>query len=296
MKKIFLSFFAVGSFAAISIAQLPNPGFETWTSMGTYENPDGWATLNDYTTAASVYTATKGTPGSPGASYLKLTSKTVGPSVVNGIAVSGVIDPVTQQAVSGFAFSQQPASFNGKWQHMIYGTSQGSINVTLTRWDTGTNSRVVVANANKTLTGMAMSWSNFSIPFVYSDGQAPDSCIIVMKASGANPTQDDYLWVDNLSFVGNVAGIDENQSSFSEMNVYPNPADDHIVLSLNSAIEDQLTLEVYSLSGALIVTQEVEVTTGNNEIPVDLSAVLSGNYLISVRNGESKTVLPITIR
>lgn len=32
MKKIFLSFFAVGSFAAISIAQLPNPGFETWTS------------------------------------------------------------------------------------------------------------------------------------------------------------------------------------------------------------------------------------------------------------------------
>ncbi len=296
MKKIFLTFFAVGSFAAISIAQLPNPGFETWTSMGTYENPDGWATLNDYTTAASVYTATKGTPGSPGASYLKLTSKTVGLSVVNGIAVSGVIDPVTQQAVSGFAFSQQPASFNGKWQHMIYGTSQGSINVTLTRWDAGTNSRVVVANANKTLTGMAMSWSNFSIPFVYSDGQAPDSCIIVMKASGANPTQNDYLWVDNLSFVGNVVGINEIISPFAEMSIYPNPADDHVVLNLNSLVEDKLNLEVYTLAGALMLSQKIEVISGQNSIPIDLSELRSGNYLISVGNEEAKSVLSITIR
>lgn len=296
MKKIFLSFFAVGSFAAISIAQLPNPGFETWMNMGTYENPDGWGTLNDYTTGSGIYTATKGTPGSPGSSYLKLTSQTIGPNVVNGIAVSGVIDPVTQQAISGFAFNQQPASFNGKWQHMIYGTSQGSISVELTRWDSGMNMRMTVATGSVTLSGMAMSWTNFSIPFVYTDGQAPDSCIIVMKASGANPTQGDYLWVDNLSFVGNVAGIEEKPSSFSELTIHPNPADDQVILSLTSEIEDQLMLEVYSLSGALVLTQEVEVTTGGNEIPVDLSSVLSGNYLISIRNGESKTVLPITIR
>ena len=296
MKKIFLSFFAVGSFAAISNAQLPNPGFETWMNMGSYENPDGWATLNDYTTSGSIYTATKGTPGSPGASYLKLTSQTVGPSVVNGIAVSGVIDPVTQQAVSGFAFSQQPASFNGKWQHMIYGSSQGSINVSLTRWDAGTNSRVIVAMANKTLTGMAMSWTNFSIPFVYSDGQAPDSCIIVMKASGSNPTQNDYLWVDNLSFVGNVAGINEIISPFAEMSIYPNPADDHVVLNLNSLVEDKLNLDVYTLAGALMLSQKIEVISGQNSIPIDLSELRSGNYLISVGNEEAKSVLSITIR
>jgi hypothetical protein len=227
---------------------------------------------------------------------LKLTSQTVGPSVVNGIAVSGVIDPVTQQAVSGFAFSQQPASFNGKWQHMIYGSSQGSINVSLTRWDAGTNSRVIVAMANKTLTGMAMSWTNFSIPFVYSDGQAPDSCIIVMKASGSNPTQDDYLWVDNLSFVGNVAGINETISPFAEMSIYPNPAEGHVVLNLNSLVEDKLNLDVYTLAGALMLSQKIEVISGQNSIPIDLSELRSGNYLISVGNEEAKSVLSITIR
>jgi len=296
MKKSIYSFFALCSFVATATAQLPNPGFETWTNMGTYENPDGWATLNDLTTMSGIYTATKGTPGSPGSSYLKLTSQTIGPNVVNGIAVSGVIDQVTQQPVSGFAFNQQPASFNGKWQHMIYGTSQGSINVTLTRWDAGTNSRVVVANANKTLTGMAMSWANFSIPFVYVDGQAPDSCIIVMKASGNNPTQDDYLWVDNLSFVGNVAGLEEQSPAISEMSVYPNPAEDKVTISMTSALSQKMQLNVYSLTGALIMSKDIEVSAGKNEIPVDLSSILSGNYLISIGKEDQQSVLQISVR
>lgn len=277
-------------------AQIPNSGFETWMSMGTYENPDGWDTPNDFTTSAGVYTAEKGTPGSPGSSYLKLTSKTVGSTVVNGIAVSGVIDPVTQQPVSGFAFNQQPASFTGKWQHMIYGSSQGSINVTLTRWDATMNMRMVVATANKTLTGMAMSWANFSIPFVYVDGQAPDSCIIVMKASGNNPTQDDYLWVDNLSFVGNVAGLEEQAPAISAMSVYPNPAEDKLTINMTAERADKVQLNVYSLTGALIMSQDIEVSAGKNEIPVDLSLILSGNYLISIGKEDQQSVLQISVR
>jgi hypothetical protein len=296
MHKIVLSTLCIGLMSAISFAQLPNPGFETWMNMGTYENPDGWSTLNDLTTSTGVYTATKGTPGSPGASYLKLTSKTVGSSVVNGVAVSGQIDPITQQPVSGFAFNQQPASFNGKWQHMIYGSSQGSINVTLTRWDATSNSRIIVATANKTLSGMAMSWANFTIPFVYADTQAPDSCIIVMKASGNNPTQDDYLWVDNLSFVGNVVGLNEESSFDSEMVLYPNPAYEKATILLNAKDSEKVQLEIYSLSGTMILSREIELFEGKNEIPVDITTITTGSYLINIFKGNKKTVLPITIR
>lgn len=295
MKKTVFNTLVAVSMAATTYAQLPNPGFENWTSMGSYENPDGWATLNDYTNPAGVYTATKGTPGSPGSAFLKLTSKTAGPAVVNGIAVSGTFDPTTQQATSGFAFNQQPASFDGKWQHMIYGSSQGSINVTLTRWDSGSNSRVIVANANKTLTGMAMSWANFSIPFVYLDNQAPDSCIIVMKASGNAPTPNDYLWVDNLSFNGNVAGIEETASQ-SAISVYPNPASDQATISVLSPSEKQLQVFIHSLSGALIVSQSVSVHSGQNTIPLDLAKLAPGNYLISIENGENTSVVSFTVR
>lgn len=295
MKKTIYTFFAACIMSASVNAQLPNPGFETWTSMGSYENPDGWATLNDYTTVSGIYTATKGTPGSPGSFYLKLTSQTIGPGVVNGIAVSGTMDPATQQPLTGFPFTQQPASFNGKWQHMIYGSSQGAINVTLTRWDVASGSRVVVANANKPLTGMAMSWANFSIPFVYVDSQAPDTCIIVMKASGNNPTQNDYLWVDNLSFVGNVAGVSE-ATNLQGISLFPNPVDDQLTIQVETKTAENLVIEVYSLTGALLMQQEQTVNSGSNQIPLDLSALSTGNYLIQIGNGDQKSVLSVSVR
>ena len=109
--------------ASTAIAQVPNNGFETWTSMGSYENPAQWGTMNNTTAPLGIFTAQKGTPGSVGASYLKLTSKTFSSTVVPGIAVSGVLDSMTMMPKSGFAYNQRPASFTGKWQHMIYGSS-----------------------------------------------------------------------------------------------------------------------------------------------------------------------------
>ncbi|MBI1836487.1 MAG: hypothetical protein HYR91_04405 [Flavobacteriia bacterium] len=168
-KKIFS--FVIGTLLSTSLfAQIPNNGFENWTSMGSYSNPDGWATLNDVTAASSVYTATKGTPGNVGASYLKLTSKTVGPTVVNGIAVSGTINPTTMQPSAGFPYTGQPVSLTGKWQHMIFGSSQGSVSVTLTKWNTTTNQRDIVASGSQTLSGMAMSWASFTINLNYVSG------------------------------------------------------------------------------------------------------------------------------
>lgn len=294
MKKIILSLAASAALATVATAQIPNAGFESWTNAGSYETPDGWATLNAYTSASSVYTAEKGTPGSPGSSYLKLTSKTVGPVVVNGIAVSGVINPQTQQPVSGFAFTQQPASFTGKWQHMIYGSSQGSVNVQLTRWNAATNSRIVVATADKVLTGMAMSWANFTIPFVYTDSQAPDSCIIVLKASGSNPTNQDYLWVDNLGFSGSVAGL-ETQSVFTGINLYPNPAVEHVTLQLQANEPHSVQIEILDLSGSVLYTGTNEIAKGVTEILLPVSGFAKGNYLVRISSETSRDVRPVTI-
>lgn len=294
MKKYILSFLAAGFAATASLAQIPNAGFESWTSMGSYENPDSWATLNDYTSGASVYTATKGTPGSPGNSYLKLTSKTVGPAVVPGVAVCGQINTSTQQAEGGFPFTGQPQAFTGKWQHMIYGSSQGSVNVTLTRWDATSNSRVVVATANQTLSGMAMSWANFSIPFTYVDAQAPDTCIIVLRASGANPTNNDYLWVDNLAFSGNVAGLNEN-TVFTGMQVYPNPASSVLTIEVNSTETNAVNYEIVGLNGAVLTRGTTTIENGKNTISVDVSELNTGSYLIRFGNDSQQAVMSFKV-
>ncbi|MDP2385773.1 MAG: T9SS type A sorting domain-containing protein [Bacteroidota bacterium] len=295
MKKIFLSIISVLCFTATTFAQVPNNGFETWTSMGSYNNPDGWGTLNNTTAIASVYTANKGTPGSPGTAYLKLTSKTVSTAVVNGIAVSGVLDSTTMLPKSGFAFAQRPASFTGKWQHMIYGSSQGSIRVTLTRWDNTLNQRIAVATANQTLSGMAMSWANFTIPFTYTDGGTPDTCIIILKASGANPTNNDYLWVDNLGFSGSVIGIEKHDFFLTDLMIFPNPSSETINVNLNLKVPQKVSIELTDISGKLISSKNVGILQGESIQVINITGIAKGIYFVNVIGEQGSETRKIVI-
>lgn len=287
MKKSIASLVAIATISISVNAQIPNSGFETWTNMGSYDNPDNWGTMNSTTALSSVYTAQKGTPGSPGSSYLKLTSKTVGPGVVNGVAVSGVLDPLTQKPVSGFAFSEQPKSLTGKWQHMIYGSSQGSISVALTKWNTTTSHRDTIATAVQNLTGMAMSWANFTINLNYTSSVIPDSCIILLKASGSTPTNNDYLWVDNLAFSGSVAGINEISSSISEISVFPNPTSDVLQLKLNSILDYDAKIELINLLGDIIYSKNESISKGESTFNIQTKAFSKGAYFLKITSDSS---------
>ena len=284
MKKTLYTIIALILVASISKAQLiPNGGFENWTSMGTYNNPDGWDQLNSTTSAMSVYTCEKGTPGTVGTSYLKLTSKTITGGVAPGIAVSGVINTSTFQPQSGFAFTNRPANLTGKWQHMIFGSSQGFVDVKLTRWDTGMNMRMTVASAHYTLTGMAMSWANFSIPLTYgTDSNNPDTCIIVLSASGTTPTNQDYLWVDALAFAG-TQGVSENYFD-ANITVYPNPTSENLILDLAALNNQKVSLQVMDMQGKQV--KKVEGVTTSSKTMLDISNLSKGNYMLNVISKE----------
>lgn len=282
MKKLLFSALSIALISTSAIAQIPNYSFENWTNMGSYDVPDQWGTMNNMTSPLSVYTVTKGTPGNPGAAYMKITSKTAGSTVVPGIAVSGVLDSMTMQPKSGFAYSSRPASFTGKWQHMIYGSSQGSITVTLTRWDNSMSARVPVATATQTLSGMAMSWANFSINFTYTDGGNPDTCIIVLKSSGNNPTNNDYLWVDNLGFSGTVAGIENHNSFLNSIAVYPNPSSNQIALDLNLKSPEHTQFQLVDMTGRVVYTQDAGMLSGTTKQTIDVTNFAKGSYLIRI--------------
>ena len=291
MKKILFSVLA-SVFTAAAFAQIPNNSFENWNNNAGYNMPDGWDNLNPMTNSAQVFTCEKGTPGTAGTAYLKLTSKSVsGMGVIPGVAVAGKINPNNFTAVSGFAFAQQPTALTGKWQHMIFGnddaTHQGFIDVQLTHWDANMNARTVVGSAHKTLSGMVMSWgepaSSFTIPITYTNSTMPDSAIIVLSASGSTPTNLDYLWVDNLSFSGNATAIHElNYDAY--LSVYPNPCSSMVSFSSEGFHAASTTVRICDVTGKVVLHEAVSTASHLHE--VNVSDLPAGMYVLYVQDGE----------
>ncbi len=279
-KKLLLAACFITNFAILKAQSIPNAGFENWTNMGTYNNPDGWDQLNSLTSLAGIYTCEQGSPGTAGSFYLKLTSKSAGAvGVVPGVAVSGVIDVATQQPKSGFAFSAQPQALTGKWQHMIFGTSQGYVDVKLTKWNSSNNTRITVASGHVDLTGMAMSWANFSVPLAYVETFAPDSCIISMSASGSTPSNNDYLWVDELAFTGSVTSLTAN-NSINYITLFPNPSSKQLCIDLSSLNSSTAHFMIFDMQGKLKIELKNVIATSNNMI--DISELAKGNYVLNV--------------
>lgn len=280
MKNFFLSVLAITTISLAASGQaIPNFSFENWTAFGNYSNPDNWGTLNSATNASGIFTVTQGTPGNSGTYFMKVTSRAVANTVVPGIAVSGMLDSLTMQPKSGFAFSQRPANLQGQYQYMSFSGSLGSINVTLTRWDSITGQRETVATGSQTLAGMVMSWSFFSVSLAYQTGNNPDTCIIVLAASGVNPADNDYLWVDNLSFNGTVAGIDAQESDFT-FSIYPNPANEMITVSFMEENSTELKIELMDLTGKIVIEKNLIAGTGENSIRFMTDDIEAGAYFI----------------
>lgn len=293
MKKI--ASIALIALANFTFAQIPNLSFENWTTVGSYSIPDGWGTMNNTTASYSVATATKGTPGNPGNFYLKLTSLTTGTAVTNGIAVSGKLDTLNKKPKSGFPYSLQPISLTGRWQHMIYGTSQGSVRAVLTKWNIGLNKRDTIAIAAQTLSGMAMSWANFTINFTYYSTNVPDSCLIELKASGTAPTNNDYLWVDNLAFTGSVAGIGDYTSFLNNVIVYPNPSSEQIDFDINLKSPQHISIELRDVTGKLISTKNLGTIEGQSKQTVDVRGISKGSYFIRIVSDSGAEVKRVVI-
>ncbi|MBL7773614.1 MAG: T9SS type A sorting domain-containing protein [Chitinophagaceae bacterium] len=289
-KKISLFVTALMFITLISKAQIPNPSFENWETMTGYSNPTGWGTMNNLTSLASVYTAEKATPGTAGSSYLKLTSKTTPAGVANGIAVSGKLDSITQQPISGFPYNNRPTKLTGKWQHMIFGSSQGSISIQFTKWNTSMNMRDIIGTGSVTLSGMAMSWASFNIPITFSTADYPDSCIIVMKASGTTPTNNDYLWVDDLAF--DAAPLAIHDVAIENISIYPNPSSNNWSINGISKSNEVLSFDVINSVGEIVY----HTSSSNKQVQlvIDNKNLAIGNYVLKITGNKVKQSIKLS--
>ena len=116
MKKHLLSLTALLCSSAIALAQIPESGFENWSSGGCDE-PSGWNTVNGSTSILGLCTAQEETSNPYfGSSALKIETGELGFPVfqtVPGLVSNRTIDIQSQSVSGGVPFTERPTAFTG---------------------------------------------------------------------------------------------------------------------------------------------------------------------------------------
>lgn len=72
--------------------------------------------------------------------------------------------------------------------------------------------------------------------------------------------------------------------------MFPNPATTTVNMLVGSPVKDKVTVVVFDMAGKIVITKSMNVETGSNTLPLDVSALASGNYMIKLVSGDGEVV------
>jgi hypothetical protein len=274
--------------SAVLAQQIPNAGFETWSSG----NPENWATSN----APPIYTnVTKSTTAHGGSASVRGDVVSILGSPVN-------IQPTLQSGPTGegFAISSRPAAITGWYQFTSVNGDRFGVNVALFK---GGVNGTVVANAAIADPTSRITWYQFNVPFIYVSAETPDVCIIqhqIISPTGPNPSIGSYFLLDDLAF-GPATGIGAESSApraFALHQNYPNPFNPSTVITYDLPAAANVRLTVFNLLGQEVATVVQErMDAGTHHTSFNGAGLPSGMYLVRLQaDGFTQTRSMLLVR
>lgn len=198
-KKITLSLLLMICSITLIFAQIPNFDFELWTDYGSYEDPDGWFTLNSLSDG-DIETVESTEHAFSGLFAARLENdEDDNDNVVTAMMVSG------SNSLSdhpGFPYSNRPVSLLGYYIYSPKGNDSCSVLVYLTRFNTFSQTREIIGSGIFRSADDLEFYTEFSVPITYTSPELPDSAYIVVYAGKVQGTAQEgsRLYIDALSF------------------------------------------------------------------------------------------------
>ena len=88
-----------------------------------------------------------------------------------------------------------------------------------------------------------------------------------------------------------LAGVSENSSNLSEVEVYPNPTDNELNVHFSIPSDENILLQIQDVSGKIAQTQILKAKMGSNLVMLDTSMLSSGIYFVNLKmNSVQKTI------
>lgn len=280
-KRLLFLLFSLFVFTLSAQVAVPNPGFENWTTVGNYQDPDGWNTLNPSTAFVGILTAQKasGADAYSGSFALKLITKYVLGQNANGIATTGTIDVANQTITGGVAYTLRPDSISG-WYKFTPGAGTDNGFVDFTLFDAA-NDTLGFVDFN-TPTGSVAAYTYFSAPIVYRSSATPAlSRCVLSSSAGYTSVVNSTLFLDELSLVFNPNGVKETlptTSTFFHFNA------EQGLLSVRTEVVGAKKVSLLTVNGQTVAAFEMS----DVQSEFHLGSLASGIYLLSVSDAGGK--------
>lgn len=253
-------------------AQIPNAGFEQWSGG----EPSGWFTSN---VQGVVVPVTQSSTARTGTSALR-------GQVMSymGFTYTALVQSGTNAA--GFPVSQRYGSLTGYYQFSPVSGDQLGIVVLMTRTGSAVGAGAV------TITSAASSYTQFTIPVVYTSGQTPDTCIIQISIggppAGTGVHLNTFMLIDDLAF-GTVTPVEENTPTlpiqFSLQQNYPNPFNPSTTIDFSLPHAGFTSLKVYNSLGSIVATLvDGPMSAGTHSIQWNAAEVPTGVYYYQLQS------------
>jgi hypothetical protein len=275
MATRFLSTLALFLLPLLAFSQIPNGGFEDWTTG----DPDGWATSNivgmitPVTRVTSPHSGTYALYGEAKAFYTAI----IGPTIQSGADATG------------FPYSQRPAVFTGWYKFAPQGGDRFGVNVGLFKGGVEGINVAIAAIAPSVAVG---SWTQFSASFVYQTSDIPDVCVVQIQIVGSAPptympTVGSSYYLDDIALSGTTSAPIAHEvipSAFVLHQNYPNPFNPTTTIGYDLPTTSNVKLNVFDILGREVSTLvDGMESAGKHVVRFDGSNLPSGFYFYKLQ-------------
>ena len=303
MKKILLIVLLL-SVLQTKAQTIPNAGFETWISntesTQSYLVPQFWiskdvsaCSTNPSYTAAALTRTTDSYTGQYAALFQ---TAVVGNDTVNGALYS--CDSLANIAGNtnyvyvpskGFPISTKPSFLKMYLKLLGVGNDGAELNVCFTKWNTVLNKRDTVGYNHGLLTSYSFSsYWQFSMPLQYTLAVFPDTVSIAISIAPHSLSGVTHigtkLYLDDLMFSNTPPSGINQISENTQLNIYPNPANNLITIDANDVVE----VKLFDVVGKQI--------TSTQQNQIDVSNFNNGVYFIQVQTKQGNTSQKVIVQ
>jgi hypothetical protein len=291
MKK--LIFIACISWGAAAVAQIPNNGFENWTNMGNYMEPEGYLTPNSMTPGPG-YPVTRSTdhfPASVGSYSMRIESNTsLLPDGGYGVVLQNSSGVMNDGPGKGFPITGHPTSLTGYYKFDSQNGDTLGIGIRLYLGGIPVASGEFISDVSQS------NWTSFSIPISsYINADSAGFIFSTYYAAGPPPEYmphgNSVLYLDNINF-DNLITAGVNELTQEELSVQPNPANTELSVSIPESMNVS-EVKLFDILNREVASQEVSAAA---PLSFDVSHCPNGMYFIRALSNEQTHERKIFIR